>query len=474
MSARLLNDRQMQEFIRNGFIGVQTALPADFHKHVFDKTGDVFEKEGNPGNNLLARIPEVQKVFDDPSVHGALTSVLGPSYFMEPHRHCHFRPPGGGGQRPHKDGFTRKRHHTRWILAMYYPQDTTVEMGATGIKPGTQYHNSMLGAEDEPGTPMPCDAGTVIICNYDLWHHGNENSSDKNRFMMKVLFTRMDEPQAPSWDTQQPEWQADSTDEHPRLWSHLWAWHYGKGGDGSTLSDSTASAKDIAELMGALSDDAEVVALEAAYALGEAGSPAVPGLIETLRDGSAEPWYTSEEDGRYGSGIRAASAEASYALAAIGGAAVPGLVETLRDGELWTRVLAIETLGDIGPPAREAVPALIEVLDEESEPVRRYAAEALGTTSQSTSDAVPALVKALSDEEETVRLTASLALARIGSHAGEAVPALVGALEDENRYVLGHAVQALYRIGTPEASDALMSHLIKSRSCHITRPGSLY
>ena len=163
MSARLLNDGQMREFIRHGFIGVKTELPADFHKHVFDKTGAVFEQEGNPGNNLLARIPEMQKVFDDASVHGALHSVLGPGYFMEPHRHCHFKPPGGEGQRPHRDGFTRKRHHTRWILAMYYPQDTTVEMGATGIRPGTQYHNSMVGTEDQPGIPMPCEAGTVIF-----------------------------------------------------------------------------------------------------------------------------------------------------------------------------------------------------------------------------------------------------------------------------------------------------------------------
>ena len=89
MAENLLTDAQMQEFIVNGFVTVKTDLPAPFHADVFEQTATVFDKEGNPGNNLLPRIPEIQRVFDDANVKGALTSLLGPNYYMQPHRHPH-------------------------------------------------------------------------------------------------------------------------------------------------------------------------------------------------------------------------------------------------------------------------------------------------------------------------------------------------------------------------------------------------
>ena len=86
----LLNDQQMKNFIRDGYVTVQTDLPAKFHESVFQQTENVFEKEGNPGNNLLPRIPIIQEVFDDRWVSGALTSILGADYYLQPHRHCHY------------------------------------------------------------------------------------------------------------------------------------------------------------------------------------------------------------------------------------------------------------------------------------------------------------------------------------------------------------------------------------------------
>ena len=72
MAVHLLTDAQMRYFIVNGYVTVTTMLPAQFHDVVYEKTMTVFDKEGNPGNNLLPRIPEIQKVLDDPNVKGAL------------------------------------------------------------------------------------------------------------------------------------------------------------------------------------------------------------------------------------------------------------------------------------------------------------------------------------------------------------------------------------------------------------------
>ena len=45
----LLTDAQMCHFIVNGYVIVNTDLPASFHDFIYERTEDVFEKEGNPG-----------------------------------------------------------------------------------------------------------------------------------------------------------------------------------------------------------------------------------------------------------------------------------------------------------------------------------------------------------------------------------------------------------------------------------------
>jgi len=85
----LLDDAQMQQFIVDGYITVQADYPPAFHEKTYQQLEAVFEHEGNIGNNILPRIPQIQQVFDHPAVRGALTSLLGEGYIMNPHRHCH-------------------------------------------------------------------------------------------------------------------------------------------------------------------------------------------------------------------------------------------------------------------------------------------------------------------------------------------------------------------------------------------------
>ena len=72
MERHLLTDAQMRHFVVNGYVTVTTALPTQFHEAIYQETMTVFDKEGNPGNNLVPRIPEIQKVLDDPNVKGCL------------------------------------------------------------------------------------------------------------------------------------------------------------------------------------------------------------------------------------------------------------------------------------------------------------------------------------------------------------------------------------------------------------------
>ena len=448
----LLTDDQMRHFIVNGYVIVNTDLPASFHDFIYKQTEIVFEKEGNPGNNLLPRIPEIQAVFDDKWVIGGLTSVLGEDYYMQPHRHAHFNQPKSEGQQMHQDSGKEWSHHTRRLLVFYYPQDTPVELGPTAIAPGSYYYNTPDGATVSNEFPVCGKAGTVAIVNYDLWHRAMPNRTDKNRYMMKFLFARMSEPQSPSWNSEKTEWDQSEligNGIHQKMFQHVWDWHYGKkNGD---MPSNGRSMESVPELIEAMGNDSESIGLSAAYALSGFGESVVPALMEAFGDES-----------------EAIRRNAYYALSAMGTPAVDPLIGSLGHLNSQVRETAAEALGDIGSPAQAAVPALVAALEDESERVRFHAAEALGTVNQQESTAIPALSAALRDENERVRQDAALALARIGPHAADAVSALEAVFSDGNMYVRGDAVHALYRIGTPEAREILFRFLMRTRWCSVT------
>ena len=457
MAVHLLSDAQMRHFIVNGYVTVTTELPAQFHDAVYEKTVSVFDKEGNPGNNLLPRIPEIQRIFDDPNVSGALTSLLGADYYMQPHRHPHYNPPGSGGQGLHQDGGKRWSHHTRRLLVLYYPQDTPVELGPTGVVPMSHYYSTGEGAGVSPEQPVVGEAGTVAFTNYDLWHRAMPNSSEKRRYMMKFLYARMSEPEAATWANRETEW-ANGTPvgpaEHQEMFRHLWNWHRGIEDDGS---HGTSNGASLSDLISSLNSTSELTGLQAAYELPRFGEKAVPALVRCLEE-------ESEMTRR----------NACYALNAVGSPAVEALRDALKDSREYVRDNAAEALGDLGNRAEPAVSALVEMLADESGSVRSHTVEALGTTSQSSSIAVPGLVKALEDESEGVRRNAVFALARIGRNAADAVEGLQNMLFDANRYIRGDAVHALYRIGTPEAKSVLLRHLQTTRWCPITSSESTF
>ena len=95
---KLLTDAQMQRFIAHGYLCLRTELPESFHRGIYQRFDTLIGADAalNPGNNLLPAVPELNEVFADPIVRGALTSVVGPNYVMHPHRALHNNPAGLG------------------------------------------------------------------------------------------------------------------------------------------------------------------------------------------------------------------------------------------------------------------------------------------------------------------------------------------------------------------------------------------
>ena len=477
--AYLLNPEEIQDFIVNGYIQIQADFPNDLHGHIYQQIEEVLAKEGNPGNNLLPRIPDIQRVFEHPKVCGTLTSLLGPDYLMHPHRYCHLNSPGSDGQTWHKDDYIfdqKVRHHRfRWVMAFYYPQDVTEDMGPTGILPRKQYYNTVSDTNPtqsiEQEQALCGKAGTVTIVNFDSWHRATANRSDKKRYMLKFQFTRMQEPSQPLGHT---NWQPADGDEHPSLSRHVWDWlsqsHNGHSAQGAPDTNGSVS-----KLTAALHDTNESVRLKAAYALGGMGESVIPSLMQSLQD---EAKALAEKNVAHTAanpqGGNPADLYSSQALTEVGQSSVPALISALDDASWTTRAAAADTLGNLGSLAEEAVPGLIQGLRDESSWVRRNVAEALGTVAAPANEIVPALIQVLNDPEMPVRLNAVMALAKIGQSADGIVPTLAGRLSDEDRYVRFYAAAVLRQIGTPEAQNALWNDLLTSRWCPITTAENPY
>ncbi len=505
----LLTDDEMQRFIAHGYLLLKTRLPESFHQNIYERFDKLIgiDAKLNPGNNLLPAVPELNQVFADPVVRGALTSVVGPDYVMHPHRALHNNPPGSDAQRLHKDsywGYLRRvrNHRSRWVMIMYVPQATPLEHGPTGVVPGSQYQMQRPDESVMPEVAGCLDAGGFLLIHYDIWHRKMKNLTANKRFMMKFEFIRMHEPKQASWDHQDPAWRlADLPGiDLSAVWRRQWNWLRGAPNEAETNqvpgdvaatfegSDRGASLQSInaiaanpglvrarlPQLAAALHNEFEPIAVDAAYAMAGAGEAALPLLLEAIgRDNGADPEENrSSHDGSQPDPVRAARC-AAYGLAEIGLPSVPALLDMLATGVAHARKLAAFALGEIAMTGPEVTTALCSATTDAAVTVRINAVEALGLK-PATPSSVTALSVAIKDVDPQVRFSAALALAQIGPEAEAAVPALQEALSDQNRYVPGYAVEALERIASPDAMRALLSYLKSSRWCSHTSPGSIY
>ncbi len=447
---KLLNDSQMHDYIVNGYVTVKAQFTPAFHETVCAQAEEIFSTQGNPGNHILPAIPQLADLFTHPAVTGALTSILGAGYAMHPHRHCHLTPPRQSAQRHHQDSYEddqNVRHHrTRWAMAFYYPQDVTSDMGPTSVLPASQYYTSRDQAGKQQEVRLCGEAGTVTIVHYDLWHRATTNCSDRNRFMIKFLFCRMQEPTAPSWDCTNPLWsQSGAGVELLQLWRSVWNWHagnefsHGRQNAAGSLSPVNPRSKN------GSSDEAatpsEAGQLEQVYRLACQGEQGSAELARRLAKEAVE-LLDQNQAARHTNPSQLIS---NFGLSAQGAAAVPFLLKSLESAEWTLRATAADTLGDIGLPASHAVPRLLDCLDDDSEWVRRNAAEALGNIA--SPEAVPRLARLLTQDTcHFVRHNAALSLAKIGPHAKSASSYLQTAQNDTNLYVRENARLALARI----------------------------
>ena len=477
-SIQLLSDEEVQRFIADGCLTVQADYPPSFHAGIRDQIEAVFAKEGNPGNNILPRVPQIGRVFEHPNVRGALTSLLGPDYILNPHRHCHLNPPGRRGQQWHKDCYVYDHNlrHPRfyWVLAFYFPQDTTEDMGPSGVLPGMQMYKTISDVDpeqtQEEARAFCGPAGTVALIHFDSWHRATENVSTKNRYMLKFQFARTREPEKPTWDHQSRAWSPGIEDRHPALSRDVWHWLCGKPAKKQRPPDGNMQ-----DLLSVLKCGSEGERLDAAYGLAEFGASVVPELVAAMREEALTAIAETEAktpDNAHGT--NPTSGCAVLALASIGAPAAGALAGMLADEHWWVRAVAAHVLGRLGASAMKAEPALRMAMSDHHWWVRRNAIEALGAIGVFSYKLIADLTEALGDEDYRVRRNAALTLAKSGEAGCIALEALREMLKDENRYNRFYAAYGLKQIDTPDARDILLRSLSTSRWCSITTKDDIF
>lgn len=177
-------------------------------------------------------------------------------------------------------------------------------------------------------------------------------------------------------------------------------------------------------------------ALNVLYLMGPEAAPAVPGLIDVLKDNDCPDFQT----------------EVQFTLGRIGPAAaeaVPMLVGSLASKDEKVRNSACYALAKIGPKAEAAVAPLTKMLASEDTYIPMVAAWTLVQIKPDDDDlrkqVMPLLISAVQNAKRVIgRIEVANLLGAMGANAKPAVPALQKALQDdESAAVRDAAAKAL-------------------------------
>ena len=61
---KLFTDEQMRQFIANGYMTFTPSVPEEVHKTVREKLQFMEDEEFNYGNNVLPRVPEMDRILN--------------------------------------------------------------------------------------------------------------------------------------------------------------------------------------------------------------------------------------------------------------------------------------------------------------------------------------------------------------------------------------------------------------------------
>jgi ectoine hydroxylase-related dioxygenase (phytanoyl-CoA dioxygenase family) len=212
---------QIQEWVeafdRQGFLFLQDVLPPEWCAELRDDLDWSLKENPNGLNSVSERVALAHRMFETSKANLRLFDLEPIVSFAEAlvAKNCHvihnnsFQSlPGGGITGWHQDDAphfvithgeapTNIRLPVLFFTANYYLTDVTeIEYGGTEVIPGSHLLGASSPAEIE-GTEWEDKihynlgkAGSVIMFNNQVWHHGGLNQSDRTRYITQITYAR--------------------------------------------------------------------------------------------------------------------------------------------------------------------------------------------------------------------------------------------------------------------------------------------
>ena len=220
-----LTTREMARFVAEGYLRFDALVPEALNERVVEELRLILptklgrfgpdlptEPEGlaqpATGTPLSACYPPpsaLGEVLRLPEVQGIVASLVGPDPVFD-HDFIHFIPPRAGYTQPlHMDAIIDTADPTFDVQLFYFPRAVAAGEGGTRFVPGTHLrrvraegisrYQRIRGEEQFEGP-----AGTLLVFHHGLWHAGQRNPSETERWMYKIrLNPRV--PQRRLWNT---------------------------------------------------------------------------------------------------------------------------------------------------------------------------------------------------------------------------------------------------------------------------------
>lgn len=205
-----LSTEEMARFVADGFLRFDALIPDEINHHVIEElqpleTNKINQMFGHPadagGPPRPASLTHLSQCYPAPSllgamlnlpeVQGIIESLVGPDPLFD-HDFVHRLQAGSEyHQHLHVDAVIDSADPTFDIQLFYFPQDVAPGAGGTRFVPATHLRRTraegvgryqhLLGELQYSGA-----AGTLMVFHHGLWHAGQPNPSDVDRWMYKI------------------------------------------------------------------------------------------------------------------------------------------------------------------------------------------------------------------------------------------------------------------------------------------------
>lgn len=220
-----LTTEEVAQFVADGYLRFDALIPEDINQPIIqelapleaNKLQQMFGQPADAGGPPRpASLTPLSQCYPPPSVlgqllrlpqvQGIIDSLVGPDPLFD-HDFVHRLPAGSGYQQHlHVDAVVDSADPTFDIQLFYFPRAVEPGAGGTRFVPGTHLRRTraegvsryqhIMGEQQYSGP-----AGTLMVFHHGLWHAGQPNPSDTDRWMYKIRLNPS-VSQVKRWDTQ--------------------------------------------------------------------------------------------------------------------------------------------------------------------------------------------------------------------------------------------------------------------------------